>query len=212
MSKFEDLTDRKFNRLTVIKRIENHNNRIYYLCQCDCGNYIKVMGKNLKNNNTKSCGCLQKEKVGNLNKTHNLSNSRIYKLWLGIKKRCYNSKSKSYLGYGSRGIIMYDEWLNDFMSFYNWSMSNGYKEDLSIDRIDVNGNYEPNNCRWVTQKEQCNNRSNNHLINYNGETYTLSEWSNKLNINRGTLNSRINKLKWTVEKAFTQKVKVKNVN
>ena len=108
-----------------------------------------------------------------------------------MKKRCYNENSKSYKSYGERGIIICKEWLNDFINFYNWSIKNGYADNLSIDRIDVNGNYEPNNCRWATQKEQANNTRRNRYLTYKGETHTISEWSDIFNLKSGTIRARL---------------------
>lgn len=108
---------------------------------------------------------------------HGFTNNRIYNIYRGMKTRCYNNKDYHYQWYGAKGIKICDEWLNDFMSFYNWAINNGYKDDLTIDRINTHGNYEPSNCRWVTTKQQSNNRKNNNLITINGVTHTLSEWS-----------------------------------
>lgn len=133
---------------------------------------------------------------------HNKYNSRIYRIWRGMKDRCYNINSKDYKNYGGRGIVVCDEWLNDFMSFYNWSMNNGYDDSLTIDRIDVNGNYEPSNCRWVTQKQQQRNRRNNKLFTYNGEVHYLSEWCELLHLNQNTIYNRINNLNYSIERAL----------
>lgn len=132
--------------------------------------------------------------------------TRLYSIYNNMLTRCYNSNSRSFAYYGGRGITICDEWLHDFQAFYNWAISHGYRDDLTIDRIDVNGNYEPNNCRWVTRAEQNRNTRQNHFITYNGETRTLREWANILNINYSTLISRIDTYGWTVEEAFTTRI------
>ena len=190
----------KFGRLTVVglDHIKKyiHNNGIkevqeFYLCKCDCGNETIIRKNMLKNGYTLSCGCLNREKArltGLAKKTHGFSKSRIYRIWSKIKLRCYNKNDYFHYNlYGGRGITVCNEWKNDFMSFYKWAMANGYKDNLSIDRIDVNGNYEPSNCRWATTKEQCNNRSNTIIINYNGLSKSLTEWAEHLNISYSTL-------------------------
>lgn len=157
---FKDLTNQKFNRLTALKIDRNENGKIYWLCKCECGNLCSVLTNRLISGHTKSCGCLEKEKIGKVNRTHNMSNTRIYKIHRGMKGRCYNKAYPKYKNYGGRGIIICDEWLGDngFINFYNWSMANGYSDELSIDRINNDGNYEPSNCRWATPKEQANNK------------------------------------------------------
>ena len=176
----EDLTGKKFGRLTVIKKVGMNKNYISkWLCKCDCGNEIVVYRNNLSINSTRtvSCGCWKKEHIVK----HNKHRTKLYTVYLSMKQRCYNSNNPAYSYYGGRGIKICDEWLNNFINFYNWSIENGYKDGLSIDRIDVNGNYEPNNCRWVTQKVQMNNTRRNHYITNKGETHTISEWSRILN-------------------------------
>ena len=215
----------KFGRLTVIKldHIEKYTNPTgklsrneeFYLCTCDCGNECIILKQSLKLGYTKSCGCLQKERTAlvRLNtKKHGLKNTRLYNIFNGIKQRCYNKKDKHFKNYGNRGITMCEEWKNDFKVFYDWSTNNGYNDSLTIDRIDVNGNYEPNNCRWTTIKEQQRNRTNNRLITYNNETHCVGEWSEKLNLKGSTIYNRINS-NWSVEKAFYKPIKFyKNIN
>lgn len=124
------------------------------------------------------------------NKKHGLYNHRLYRIWMKMRGRCNNPSYHEFSRYGGRGIKVCDEWENDFMSFYNWSLENGYTDKLTIDRIDNDGDYEPSNCRWTTQKKQCNNFSRNHLLTYNGETHTMQEWGEMLGINVSTLSTR----------------------
>lgn len=207
MSQFQDLTGQKFGRLTVIKRVENKNKQTYWLCRCECGNEKDVNAGNLKSGNVRSCGCLRHE----TSTKHGMRNSRIYEIWRGMKKRCFNKNYKHFNDYGGRGITVCDCWKNDFMSFYNWSMLNGYVDDLSIDRIDNNKGYFPENCRWATIKEQANNTRANRFLTYNGETKTMTKWCEILNMKCTTLFTRL-KLGWSVEKAFTIPVRERKKN
>ena len=215
-AKLIDLTGQVYGRLTVIKRVDDYispsgSRKVQWLCKCKCGKEVIVTGNNLKNGNSKSCGCYNRELLPKINSTHNASNTRLYHIWTCMKDRCYNPKNKKYKDYGGRGIIICDEWINDFEAFANWAYDNGYIENVSrgectIDRIDVNGNYCQQNCRWVNQKVQTNNKRNNHYITYNGETHTVTEWNNILGYKKGVLSRRIFS-GWSIEDAFTKPVK-----
>lgn len=214
MGKFKDLTGQRFGRLTVIKRGENYitphsgKPRARWICQCDCGNESLVLGEALTRHLVVSCGCFQKEKASAQFTTHGQTNSRLYNVWCAMKRRCYNPNVKEFPLYGGRGITMCDEWKNDYTSFAQWALSHGYDENAprgqcTIDRIDTNGNYEPNNCRFITQQEQMNNVRYNHYLEYNNEVHTIAEWGRILNISAEKITNRINKLGWTPERALT---------
>ena len=190
MSKVIDVSGERFGQLTCIRKMYVKNKNSYWLCKCDCGKETIVSLNNLRRLHTKSCGCYKEERIKRQN---GLCNTRIYHIYYGVKQRCYNQNAKNYKNYGGRGITMCDEWRNNFKAFYDWSMSHGYSYDLTIDRVDVNGNYEPSNCRWVDMKTQQNNRRNNHFITCDGVTKTISEWSDVLNINKETIRYNINK-------------------
>jgi hypothetical protein len=203
-----DLSGKKFGRVTVIKRVENKNNHVAYLCKCDCGNEFITLSQHLVSGCTKSCGCLNREKaskrMAKMSKTHGFSHTRLYEIWKNMRGRCLREYSTAYNAYGGRGIKICKEW-DDFQTFHDWACANGYSDELTIDRIDVNGNYEPSNCRWATYEQQANNRRNNHLITYNNETHTIAEWSRITDIKYDTIERRINKSNWSVEKALTYK-------
>ena len=143
------------------------------------------------------------------NKMQNKTYQRIRKTLNGMRARCYNQHNNRYKNYGARGIKVCSGWMGKegILNFYNWAINNGYKEGLTIDRINNDGNYEPNNCRWITPKEQSNNRTTNRFIVYNGKTHTIAEWSRILNINYALLQSRLNKDNWSIEESFFGKKK-----
>lgn len=202
--RYIDITGEKFGTLTVLKKDKIDKNRsMCWLCKCDCGKMIVVSGTSLRSGNTKSCGCVGTEKLRKRVTTHGKYKTRLYRIWNNMKDRCYNEKCAEYYCYGGRGIKVCDEWLHDFIAFYNWSMDNGYRDDLTIDRKDVNGNYCPENCRWATLKDQLNNTSRNHRITYNGETHTMAEWAEITGINYKTICSRICDRKWDEIRAIT---------
>lgn len=208
MTRLIDLTGEKFGRLTVICKAERPSHIItkstYWLCKCDCGNETVVLASSLKGGKSKSCGCYNLEKIKQRNTKHGLRNTVLYNSWRAMKERCYNKNFKQYKDYGGRGISVCGEWLNKengFTNFYNWAIANNYKDGLSIDRIDVNGNYDPSNCRWATRKEQNNNARRNHLIEYNGETHTVAEWAEIKNLTKAALYHRLQR-GWSIKKAL----------
>lgn len=207
MPKLKDLTGLRFGRLTVLKRADNVGKHTAWLCRCDCGNKKVVPAWNLVSGLTKSCGCFAietKRKNFEARETHGQSYTRLYTVWISMKQRCFYEKHKHYKRYGGRGIIVCDEWKNDFTAFRDWALSNGYADNLSIDRIDVDGNYCPENCRWATVEEQNNNTSTNHFLTYNGETKSIAEWSKVTDIPKSTISNRI-KRGWTVEQTLKKR-------
>ena len=194
-----DISNQKFGRLTAIEKSTNISGKTVWKCICDCGKIAYVTTSNLTCNRIRSCGCIKQEILMKRNITHNQRHTKLYNVWKGIKQRCYNPKSQSYHNYGARGIKMCNEWLNDFQSFYEWSYANGYstenqndeKHKLTLDRIDVNGNYEPSNCRWVDRKTQASNMRTTKLITINGQTKSIAEWCRTYNVYRTTFNARV---------------------
>ncbi len=190
------LVGERFGKLLVLsdsKRRYKKSGGIVWKCLCDCGNITYVATNNLmaKKNKTVSCGCYQKEK----RIKHNLTGTRIYKTFIGMKDRCYNKNSSAYKWYGARGIKICDEWLGDdgAKNFFDWAMANGYADNLEIYRINNDGDYEPSNCRWSNRQEQMNNTRNCHYVTIDGITHSITEWSRINGIKIGTIYARIKK-------------------
>lgn len=213
-----DLTGKKFERLTVIRYISAEEREGYshkkdsrrWLCKCDCGNIVRLRTEQILQGKAKSCGCYIKEIFHNQtikNTTHGLKKTRLYRIWNNMKDRCYNENCKDYFKYGGRGIKICDEWIDNFQMFYDWSMNNGYSDNLSIDRINIDGDYEPINCRWTTNKVQCRNRRNNLLLEYKEQTKSLAEWCEELNLDYHLVYDRLCK-NWSVERAFETPKKI----
>ena len=200
-----DLTGERFGRLTAIASVGCKNKSMIWRCECDCGKESFSEASKLKSGKTQSCGCLRDEiNRSPLKKKRQAKvkrDKRLYYIWRGMKDRCYNPKADSYYLYGAKGIQICDEWLNDFLSFQSWSFLNGYKNYLTIDRIDNKLNHSPSNCRWSTSKEQSNNRTNNKKFTINNKTKTLKEWCEFFDIKYSTVWARMNR-GWDFYKAL----------
>lgn len=199
-----DYTGIKSGKLTVIgfdhKTPTNH---IYVKCHCECGNDVVVRASSILRQTTKSCGCYAKEKSKIKATKHGMFGTRLYNIWAGMKRRCYDPNVETYRFYGAKGINFCDEW-KSFDAFYEWSKKTGYNDSLTLDRIDSKGNYCPENCRWVSGLDQARNRKNNKKVTYNGLTLCLSEWAEKFNINYETLLSRLHR-GYSFEEAINHK-------
>lgn len=200
---------KKINRLTIIKFLrENKHGQPIVEVLCECGVIKEANLYGIVGGHVKSCGCLLLERIKEVNTKHGLAQKHpIYSLWQGIRTRCYNKKVKQYKDYGGRGIYMCKEWYDDFIVFYNWCINNNWKQGLDIDRFPNNdGIYEPSNCRFISRSKNCRNKRNNHIISFNGKEMTLTEWCEHLGINFQTMSHRL-KLGWSIQKAFTTKVR-----
>lgn len=191
-----DVTGQKFGRLTALYRAKTEpGKKIKWVCKCDCGNVTIVDSYKLRHGISKSCGCYMRETsrktIRRISITHGKTHTRLHVIWTSMKGRCYSEHYDSYYNYGGRGIKVCDEWLDDFMNFYNWAMANGYNDTLTIDRIDNDLGYSPENCRWVTTKEQARNRRTCVYLTVDGETKTVAEWAEITNQPDGRLRARM---------------------
>lgn len=215
----KNIANQRFGRLVALERVEDRITKsgrkiIQYKCRCDCGNEKVVDARHLKDGSIISCGCYLHEMLIENGKRvakkpsniHHLINSRIYRIWGNMVNRCTNINNPAFGRYGGRNITVCDEWKDSFETFYEWAKLSGYNDNLTIDRIDNNSGYAPDNCRWVNRYVQANNKRNNILYCYDGKTLTLSEISRMVNIPYKTLHRRINTLGWDFEKAINEKV------
>lgn len=208
MGKRIDLTGQDFGRLRVVKHAgTTADGHALWLCQCTCGKEVFVSGNALRRGNTKSCGCYNRDvstaRIVAKNTTHGGTGTRLFRIWSNMKTRCYNPNAINYDNYGGRGITVCDEWRDDFTTFREWALANGYTNSLTLDRIDNDRGYSPDNCRWATIKEQMNNRRSNTVVSYGGEAHTVTEWAAIIGIAPDALLYRINCGRYTVEQALT---------
>ena len=202
-----DLAGKRYGYLTPIKIVgkDNRHNNLWE-CQCDCGNIVITTATQIKSKNTVSCGCFRKkiiDSIGDISKTHGESKTRLYRIWYTMKRRCYDENFNRYNDYGGRGITVCDEW-HKYENFAKWAKSNGYSDTLTIDRIDVNGDYCPENCRWSDYVTQSNNRRNNRFISRNGRTLTCAQWAKEIGMKASILYERLYVEHWDIERAFTE--------
>lgn len=198
-----NLVGEKFGELTVLEKTNKPNNakrnNVWWKCLCSCGKQIDVPSEYLVNGTKKSCNCLQDRSRKSL---FGLSDTKLYRVYRSMLNRCYNSNDKSYKNYGGRGITICVEWRNDFIAFFEWATNNGYENHKTIERIDNNGNYCPENCKWAGFKEQLNNTRKNKKIEYKGESKTLAQWSDITGLPRWVIDKRI-KNGWDIEKVMS---------
>lgn len=188
MPRIKDLAGKKVNMLLAIKPVgRDKHGYLLWKCKCDCGNEKVVSSGDFRKGHYQSCGCLRKIWP----KTHGKTKTRLYRIWTRVKSRCFNSNVSEYDRYGGRGITICKEWEKSYEAFQEWALNNGYKENLTLDRKDNNGNYEPQNCRWATAKQQNRNRRDNHYVTINGETKTCSEWAETSGVHIQTFLKRI---------------------
>lgn len=185
---FKDLTGQRFGKLTVLNLEKKEKGITIWKCQCDCGNITHVTLGHLRSGDTKSCGCLRHRK-----KQDAITKDKLYTRYRSMISRCYYPSHTHYKNYGGRGIRICNEWLgeNGFLNFRNWALSNGFEDGLTIDRINNNGNYEPDNCRWATKSEQLRNYRKNHFITIDGITKTMTEWAENYNLDVRTIDKRL---------------------
>lgn len=203
MGKLIDLTGKHFDRLLVLERADSsEGKRVMYLCECDCGNKIVTRAESLRSGHTQSCGCKHKDIVSALSTKHGHANTRLYIIWGSMIQRCCNPKHKAYKNYGGRGIKPCKKWLENFETFYQWAISNGYSDNLQLDRMDNNIGYQPSNCRFITAKENNRNRRCTKMVTYHGEVKPLAEFCDIMNINYDLVLNRINSYGWSVDRAL----------
>lgn len=182
------MTGKRIGRLVVVGRAENSSQgQARWLCVCDCGNTNIVKGQDLRSGKTISCGCYKIEQQTK----HGDHKEQLYRVWVSMKCRCNSKSNRWYHIYGGKGVSVFYEWENDYKKFKDWAIQSGYRKGLTLDRIDVNGNYEPSNCRWITIQEQQYNKTSNVFIEIDGVTKTLTEWCKEYGVKMSTARGRI---------------------
>lgn len=193
----------KYSHFTIVKDMGIKKGGRFVLALCDCGIEKQVRLADIKCGSSTNCGCIRRKKMSEINTSHGLSTDPLYSVWQGIKDRCYRKTNEKYDRYGGRGIVVCEEWKNDFKAFYDWAMEKGWRQGLEIDRENNDGIYSPVNCRVTTVIVNRRNTSSNRMLEYNGEKKCLSEWAEIIGISQDTLKDRVGKLKWSVEKALS---------
>lgn len=212
--KGKDISGQRFGRLTVLCLAGRSLGHVaYWVCVCDCGEETIARGTSLRDGSIKSCGCLGRERRLESITTHGLTGGRkgaipLYKVWINMKSRCFNANVPKFKNHGGRGIDLCAEWL-DYLPFHNWAVRNGYRSGLTIERIDNDGHYCPENCRWATYAEQNINKRVNRILTFNGESLTVSQWAKRLKMKYTTLKCRINDYGWSTERALSVPVKTR---
>lgn len=197
-----NLTGQRFGRLLVLKEAgRNKDKSVLWLCRCDCGNEYSATTYLLRSGKSESCGCLNRERIVESCRTHGLSNTPLWNSWRNMVKRTTDPKDTNYSYYGGRGISVCSEWRQSFEAFVR-DMGPTHGDGLTLDRIDVNGNYEPTNCRWATPLEQGRNKRNNRLLTFRGETMPLSAWAERVGVHHTVIRARLRN-GWSVERALT---------
>jgi hypothetical protein len=192
---------RKFGRLTVEAELEpDQHKKVHWLCRCDCGGTSTPSTRALITGNSKSCGCARRNAIGASRRTHGRSRTPEYRNWCAMKERCYSPAHKNYDLYGGRGIRVCDRWVDSFENFLA-DMGERPFPRATVERIDTDGHYAPGNCKWETQKEQCRNKRNNHNLTVDGETLTISQWSERHGVGQRQIRKRITELGWTASDA-----------
>lgn len=201
----KDISGQRFGKLTAIRFSRSTEKGVtMWMFKCDCGNEVELSYESVKHG-VKSCGCLTEK--------HNEAKTRLYKCWSSMKSRCNNTKDPHYHIYGGRGITVCDEWQKSYKSFRDWSMCNGYLDNLTLDRIDVNGNYEPVNCRWANNETQHNNKRDNVYVEYKGERLTLKQVNRKYapHIPYNSFWHRYSVAKWDLDKCINTPLRKRKV-
>lgn len=213
MAVVKDLTGKRFGRLVAVSCVgRTTNGNAKWLCRCDCGGTKIVASWGLVSGNTQSCGCIKAEQNKEMFTKHGDAahgkRNRLYRIWAGAKTRCYNQRQQNaFRKYGAKGVQMCDEWRNSYESFKLWALENGYDDSLTLDRVDPAGPYSPENCRWATQKQQQNNRTNNRRIEFNGHTKTLAEWADATGFTKSTIEHRLSR-GWSVTETLQTPMRV----